>query len=58
MIIETIQISISREALKYEDKIVKTECLQQSDILADNDRNEFLKPMAEYIAHLIIEEKN
>lgn len=58
MIIRTVQILTSIDMLKYEDKTVKTQCLQQSEILADNDRYEFLEPMADYIAHLIIKEEN
>lgn len=56
MQIMTIEASASREALKFEDYKTKNECIQQSDT-ADNDMLEFLKPMADYIAQLIIEEK-
>ena len=56
MKIKTIEATASREAIKCEDFIVKTTCIQQSDT-ADNDMLEFLKPMADYIAQLIIKEK-
>ena len=56
MKIKTIEATASRKEIKFEDHEVKTTCIQQSD-LADNDMLEFLKPMADYIAQLIIKEK-
>ena len=53
MKIVTIEKSLSREAFKYEDSIVRTSCIQQSEI-TDNDMQAFLLPMAEYIAQLLI----
>ena len=53
MKILTIESSVNRNELEYEDYRVNTKCTHQSGI-ADNDRLNFLIPMAEYIAHLII----
>ena len=56
MKVMTIEASVSRETMKFEDYPVNTKCIQQSDY-ADNDGYEFFKPMADYIAQIILKER-
>ncbi|MBE6713058.1 MAG: hypothetical protein E7580_06015 [Ruminococcaceae bacterium] len=48
-----IEVSTSRKALKFEDNIPKTECIQQEPI-SNEEQIEFLTPMTDLIAQMII----
>ena len=58
MKLATIEVNVTREALKYEDyiNIMKTKCIQEHWI-ERNEVNDFLTPMADLIAQMIIADK-
>lgn len=56
MKLATIEARLTREALKYEDYIIINKCVQEIEIGRDK-AVDFLVPMADFIAQVIIADK-